>query len=58
MLATEIRKMNNPVHLDLSILEISQTIMHEFWYDYTKLDYQNKAKLCYMDTESFNTYQN
>ena len=27
--------------------------MYEFWYDYIKPKYQEKAKLCYMDTESF-----
>ena len=46
-------KMNNPVHLDFSTLEISKTLMYEFWYDYVKPNYQNNAKLCYMDTDSF-----
>ena len=27
--------------------------MYEFQYDYIKRKYQNNAKLCYMDTESF-----
>ena len=45
-------KMNN-VYLGLSILEISKTLMYEFWYDYIKPKYQNNAKLCYMDTDSF-----
>ena len=27
--------------------------MYEFWYDYIKPRYQGKAKLCYMDTDSF-----
>ena len=27
--------------------------MYEFWYDYIKPKYQNNAKLCCMDTESF-----
>ena len=46
-------KMNNPVYLDLSILEISKKLMYEFWYDYIKPKYQQNAKLCYMDTVSF-----
>ena len=46
-------KMNKPVYLGLSILEISKTLMYEFWYDYIKPKYQNNAKLCYMDTDSF-----
>ena len=27
--------------------------MYEFWYDYIKQKYQQNAKLCYMDTNSF-----
>ena len=27
--------------------------MYEFWYDYVKPRYGKKAKLCYMDTDSF-----
>ena len=29
-------KMNKPIYLGLSILEISKTTMCEFWYDYVK----------------------
>ena len=46
-------KMNNPAYLDLSIKQINKTLMYEFWYDYIKPKYQNNAKLCYMDTNSF-----
>ena len=46
-------KMNNPVYLGFSILEITKILMYEFWYDYIKPKYQNNAKLCYMDTERF-----
>ena len=46
-------KMNKPVYLGLSILEISKTLMHEFWYDYMKPKYGDNVKLCYMDTDSF-----
>ena len=27
--------------------------MYEFWYDYIKPKYRDKARLCYMDTASF-----
>ena len=27
--------------------------MYEFWYDYVKPYYGEKAKLCYMNTDSF-----
>ena len=46
-------KMNKPVYLGLSILDISKTLMHLFWYDYIKPKYGDRAKLCYTDTESF-----
>ena len=29
-------KMNKPVYLGLSVLEISKTLSYEFWYDYIK----------------------
>ena len=46
-------KMNKPVYLGMSILDISKTLMYEFWYDYIKPKYGGRAKLCYMDTGSF-----
>ena len=46
-------KMNKPIYLGLSILEISKTLMYEFWYNYMKPKYNNNVKLCYMDTDSF-----
>ena len=46
-------KMNKPIYLELSILDISKILMYEFWYDYMKPKYGNDLKLCYMDTESF-----
>ena len=56
LLAIEMKKIkvitNKPVYLGLSILEISKTLMYDFWYDYIKPKYQNNTKLCYMDTDS------
>ena len=46
-------KMNKPIYLGLSILEISKLLMYEFCYDYMKPKYGNNIKLCYMDTDSF-----
>ena len=46
-------KMNKPVYLGLSILEIWKTLMCEFWYDYMKPKYGDNLKLCYMDTDKF-----
>ena len=44
---------NKPVYLDQTILDISKTLMYEFWYNYIKPKYQEKAQLCYMDTDTF-----
>ena len=49
-------KMNKPIYLGKSILDISKRLMYEFWYDYIKPEYQDKAKVCYMDTNSFIIY--
>ena len=46
-------KMNKPIYLGLSILEISNILMYEFWYDYMKPKYNDNVILCYMDTDSF-----
>ena len=46
-------KMNKPIYLGLSILEISKILMYEFWYDYMKPKYDDNVKLCYVDTDSF-----
>ena len=46
-------KMKKPIYLGLSILDISKITMYEFWYYYVKIKYQDRARLCYMDTDSF-----
>ena len=61
VLATEMKKkeektklrVNKPIYLGQAILDISKTLLYEFWYDYTKPKYIEKVKLCYMDTDSF-----
>ena len=55
MKKTEV-KMNKPKYLGQAILDISKTLMYEFWYDYIKPKYGDKARLCYMDTDSFIMY--
>ena len=46
-------KMNKPIYLGLSILDISKILMYEFWYDYMKPKYNDNVKLCYMGTNTF-----
>ena len=57
LLAIELRKtkvkMKKPIYLGMSILDISKMLMYEFWHDYLKPKYGDKAKLCYTDTDSF-----
>ena len=45
-------KMNKPIYLGLSILEISKTTMHEFSCNYMERKYGDMVKLCYTDTDS------
>ena len=60
LLATEMKTtkviMNKPVYLGMSILDISKKLMYEFWYDCIKRKYGDRAKLCYMDADSFVIY--
>ena len=46
-------KMNKPIYLGLSILEISKLLMYEFWYDYMKPNYGDNVTLCFMDPGNF-----
>ena len=46
-------KMNKPIYLGLSILDISKILMYEFLYDYMKPKYNDNVKLCYIDMDSF-----
>ena len=49
--------MNKPVYLGLSVRELNKILMHQFWYNDVKPKYGEKAKLCYMDTDSFIVYK-
>ena len=48
--------MNKPVYLGLAILEVNKAVMYVLWYDYVKLKYGKKVKLCYLDTDSILVY--
>ena len=60
LLAIEMKKtegkINKPIYLEMSLLDISKTIMYKFQYDYIKRKYGDRAKLCYTDTDSFVIY--
>ena len=57
LLAIEMKKtqifMKKRVYLGTSILEISKIVMYEFQYDHLKPRSVEKAKLCYIDTDTF-----
>ena len=57
LMAIEMKKtkfhMNKPVYVGQAVLDISKTLMYEFWYDCIIPKYGDKVKLCYMDTDSF-----
>ena len=48
--------MNKTVYLGLSIMKLSKILMYEPWYDYVKLQHEEKLKLPYMDTDSSIAY--
>ena len=49
-------KMNKPLYLGMSILDIRKILMYKFWYDYIRPKYGDRAKLWYTDTDSFIIY--
>ena len=58
LLAIEMKKkteifMNKPVCSGLSILELYEILMLEFWYNYVKPKYGERERLCCMDTDNF-----
>ena len=45
--------LNKPIVIGTSVLGLSKLLMYRFWYGHVKVKYGNKAKLGYMDTDSF-----
>ena len=45
-------KLNKPIAVGFSILELSKLTMYEFYYDYLKEHYGDRCKLLFTDTDS------
>ena len=60
LLAIKMRKIqlltNKPVSLGSSILDMINTVIYEFWYDYVESKNGEKAETSYMDTNIFITF--
>ncbi len=45
--------LNKPIYVGQAILDISKTLMYQYWYDNLKLKFVDKIRLMYTDTDSF-----
>ena len=57
LLAIEMKKTsvktNKLIYLGLAILSLSKMLMYDSWYNEMKPKYEDRIRLCYMDTDSF-----
>ena len=45
-------KINKPIYLGQNVLDLSKTLIIDFWYGYLKLMCGDKIRLCYTDTDT------
>ena len=57
LLAIEMKKtsvkMNKPIYLGVAILSLSKILMYDYCYNEMKPNYEDRIRLCYVDTDSF-----
>ena len=46
-------KINKPIYLGLATLSLRKILMYDYWYNEMKPKYEDRIRLCYMDTDSF-----
>ena len=45
--------LNKPVYVGVGVLDVSKTLMLDYWYNHIKPTYGDRARMLYTDTDSF-----
>ena len=46
-------EMDKPIYIGTSILDLSKSLMYDYYYNNLKSKYKDNVSLLYMDTDSF-----